>query len=252
VSVAPHVERSSLQGGITTAVAPPPNWAGSEQADRDYPHRRVDVGLWSYAGPYGSRRWSSGILRVPRVFEGLSQGDSAYHDIGAHHGPIGTEGVRRALCLARERGFEALHGKHGDDYVVSQWVSKSPAVMAELHRLHCFCGRYGLTSNLHDLPSALKLFADRLSKRRRFVDFLPSLGGVPDRWWLGDSEHDLKVDWGKVELLHPPLEILPLVHRKARQDQFRGLMLVPCWPKNDWHQQLLVMNVLSCALAPDP
>jgi hypothetical protein len=111
-SVAPRAERSSLLGRITTAVAPPPNLAGRDQADLEYPYRHVDVGLWSYAGPWGSQRWSSGILRVPRVLAGLSLGDSAYHDIGAHHGAVGTEGVRRALRRARERGDEARHGKH--------------------------------------------------------------------------------------------------------------------------------------------
>jgi hypothetical protein len=116
-------------------------------------------------------------------------------------------------------------------YVVKHWVSKSPAVMAELGRLHRFCGRQGLTLDLHHLPSALKLFPDRLSRRRWVVDYITLLGGVPDHWWVGDSEHDLKLDWGKVELLRPPLEMLPLVPRKACQGRFRGLMLIPCWPK---------------------
>jgi hypothetical protein len=68
----------------------------------------------------------------------------------------------------------------------------------------------------------------------------------------GESEHDLKLDWGKVELLRPSLEMLSLVPRKARQDRFRGLMLVPCWPKQNWDQQIQEMSVLSCGLAPDP
>jgi hypothetical protein len=118
-------------------------------------------------------------------------------------------------------------------YVGNQWVSKSPAIMAELRRPHQFCKRHGLMLDLHHLPSALDLFADRLSRRRRVVDYLPSLTGVPDHWWAVDSEHDLKMDWSQVELFRPPLEMLPLVPQKVRQDRFQGLVLIPCWEKQN-------------------
>jgi hypothetical protein len=48
---------------------------------------------------------------------------------------------------------------------VNKWVSKSPVIMAELRRLHQFCKRHGLELELHHLPSALNLYADRLSRR---------------------------------------------------------------------------------------
>jgi hypothetical protein len=115
-------------------------------------------------------------------------------------------------------------------FVVNKWVSKSPVIMAELRRLHQLCKRHGLELKLHHLPSALNLYADR-SSRQRVVDYLPSLDGVPEHRWVGDSEHDLKLDWSKVDLLRPPLEMLPLVPRKAHQDCFKGLILLPCWPR---------------------
>jgi hypothetical protein len=112
-------------------------------------------------------------------------------------------------------------------FVVNTWVSKSPINLADLRRLLQFCKCHGLELELHHLPSALNLYVDRLSRRRRVVDYLPSLEGVPEHGWVGESEHDLKVDWRKVDLLRPPLEMLPLVPRKAHQDYFKGLILVP-------------------------
>jgi hypothetical protein len=83
------------------------------------------------------------------------------------------------------------------------------------------------------------------------ADYLPSLDGVPERWWVGDSEHDLKLDWIKLDLLRPPLEMLPLVPRKAHQDCFKDLMLVPCWPRQNWYQKLMTMGHSSCGLTPN-
>jgi hypothetical protein len=137
-------------------------------------------------------------------------------------------------------------------YVVNQCVSKSPATMAGLQMLHQFCKRHGLMLDLHHLPSALNLFADRLSTRRRVVDYLPSLTGVPDHWWVGDSEHDLKLDWGQVELLRLPLEMLPLVPKKGRRDRFQGLVLIPCLDKQNWYHQQRQMSLLSWDILPDP
>jgi hypothetical protein len=133
-------------------------------------------------------------------------------------------------------------------FVVNKWVSKSPVIMAELRRLHQLFKRHGLKLELHHLPSALNLYADRLPTRRRVVDCLPSLDGVPEHWWVRDSEHDLKLDWSEVDLLRPPLEMLPLVPRKAHQDCFKGLMLVLCWPRQNWYQELMSMGHSSCDL----
>jgi hypothetical protein len=67
-------------------------------------------------------------------------------------------------------------------FVVNKWVSKSPVIMAELRRLHQFCKRHGLELELHHLPSALNLYADRLSRRlqpvRVFVWAFRSTGAV--------------------------------------------------------------------------
>jgi hypothetical protein len=83
------------------------------------------------------------------------------------------------------------------------------------------------------------------------VDYLPSLDGVPEHWWVGYSVHDLKLDWSKVDLLRSPLDMLPLVPRKAHQDCFEGLMLVPCWPRQNWYQDLMDMGHSSCDLTPN-
>jgi Reverse transcriptase (RNA-dependent DNA polymerase) len=137
-------------------------------------------------------------------------------------------------------------------FVVNEWVSNSSVIMAELGRLHQLCKRHGLELELHHRPSALNLYADRLSRRLRVVDYcIPSLDGVPEHWWVGDSEHDIKLDWSKVDLLRPPLEMLPLDPRKAHQDSFKGLMLVPCWSRQNWYQDLMAMRHSSCDLTPN-
>jgi hypothetical protein len=135
-------------------------------------------------------------------------------------------------------------------FVVNKWASKSPLIMAELRRLYQFCQRHGLELELHHLPSALNLYADRLSRRRRVADYLPSLDGVPEHWWVGDSEHDLKLDWIKVDLLRPPLKILPLIPGKAHQDCFKGLMLVPCSPRQNWYQELMSWDTARATRCP--
>lgn len=64
-------------------------------------------------------------------------------------------------------------------YVVQTMVSKSPLLMAELRRLHFLLKRTGLRLEMHHVPSALNLLAYRLSRRRRYLDCLPPLPGVP-------------------------------------------------------------------------
>jgi hypothetical protein len=47
-------------------------------------------------------------------------------------------------------------------FVVNNWISRSLIIMAEERRLHQLCKRHGLELELHHLPSALNLYADRL------------------------------------------------------------------------------------------
>lgn len=50
---------------------------------------------------------------------------------------------------------------------VSAMVSQSPQLMAELRRLHEFVARKGIALQMHHLPSALNLNADRFPPPRR-------------------------------------------------------------------------------------
>jgi hypothetical protein len=179
--------------------------------------------------PAGSTRLEPGVFYECRGYWEVS------YRLLAHITLLELTTVRLALkeflkyCALRENEVVKLYTDNMVVmYVVNQWVSKSPAIMAELRRLHQLCKCHGLVLDLHHLPPALNHFADRLSRRRRVADCLPSLTGVPGHWWVGDSEHDLKLDWGQVELLRPPLDMLPLVPQKVRRDRFQGLMLIPC------------------------
>ena len=143
-------------------------------------------------------------------------------------------------CLIKEDEIIRLFT---DNQVVSQVVtamcSKSPQLMAELRRLREFLRDQGVSLQMEFLPSALNLYADRLSRRRRYNDYLPELAGIPSHWWAGESEHDFKLSWSNIRLLRPPLEFLPLVRRKIEDEGFQGLLLVPRWPRQNWHQELL-------------
>lgn len=44
-----------------------------------------------------------------------------------------------------------------------------------------------------------------------------------------------------VQYLRPPLELLPLVPRKLHPDQFKGLVLVADYPRQNWQLQLTAM-----------
>lgn len=130
-----------------------------------------------------------------------------------------------------------------DNQVVSQVVtamcSKSPLLMAELRRLREFLQCNGVSLQMEFLLSALNLYADRLSRRRSYNDYLPQVYGIPSHWWTGESEHDFKTSWKSVDLLRPPLESLSIVRHKILADQFKGLLLVPHLPRQNWHQELI-------------
>jgi hypothetical protein len=50
---------------------------------------------------------------------------------------------------------------------------------------------------------------------------------------VGACEHDMKMTWGEVEFLRPPLEFQALVPAKVRRDGFKGLLLTPWWPRQN-------------------
>jgi hypothetical protein len=137
-------------------------------------------------------------------------------------------------------------------YTVHAMVSRSPLLMAEPRRLRAFLERCGISLQMHHLPSALNLYADRLSRRRKALHLRPRLTQIPDHWWTGESEHDLGRSWKDVDLLRPPLELLQLVPRKVASDSFRGLLLIPRWVRQNWYQALLALSTRHWVLLPDP
>lgn len=65
-------------------------------------------------------------------------------------------------------------------YVIKAMVSNSPLLMAELRCLHGLLLRTELTPEMHHLPSALNLCADRFSRCRRYHNFMSELPAFPD------------------------------------------------------------------------
>jgi hypothetical protein len=112
-------------------------------------------------------------------------------------------------------------------HVINSMVSRSSTLMAGIRRLHNLLQEHNLTVVIRYHPSALNIFADRLSRRGRAFDYLPSLPGVREHWWVGASEHDVKTTWRNAELLHPQLELIVLVPEKVKRDDFKELMLIP-------------------------
>jgi hypothetical protein len=104
-------------------------------------------------------------------------------------------------------------------YVLNQGVSKSPAIMAELRRLHQFCKRHGV--GFASPSVGTEPFRRQIVEAEESGRLSPVIDRVPDHWWVGDSEHDFKLDWDQMELLRPPLEMLPLVPRKFAGTGFR-------------------------------
>lgn len=137
-------------------------------------------------------------------------------------------------------------------YVISMWMSRSPAVMTELRLLHRYLWDRGIRIAVEHLPSALNLYADRLSRHRKAYDFLPRLSGVLESTWVGASEHDWSKPWPERALVRPPLEYLPLVARKAVQDRFQGLMLVPRWTRRLWWPELEHAAYAMIRIPPGP
>jgi hypothetical protein len=75
-------------------------------------------------------------------------------------------------------------------YVIPMWMSRSPAVMLELRMLHRYLLERGIQIEKKHLPSALNLYAVRLSRHRRSYDFRPQMDAVLESTWVGASEHD--------------------------------------------------------------
>jgi hypothetical protein len=96
----------------------------------------------------------------------------------------------------------------------------------------------GIQIDMKHIPSALNLYEDRLSRHRRSYDFLPQMDTVLESTCVWASEHDWAKPWPTNAMIRPPLEYLPLVTRKAVQDGFRGVMLLPRWKRRLWWPEL--------------
>lgn len=126
-------------------------------------------------------------------------------------------------------------------YVVNAMMSKSKTLMRELRLLHALLWRHGVRLDAQYLPSALNLYADRLSRSRRAFDYLPSVkeSGVMEHQWIGASDYDYLGSWAGAEYVRPHLDDIPIALQKARRDGFAGVMLLPWWTGRTWWPQLL-------------
>jgi hypothetical protein len=89
-------------------------------------------------------------------------------------------------------------------YVMAIWTSRSPAVVVELRMIHRYLLERGIQIEVKHLPSALNLYADRLSRPRRSYDFLPQMDAVLESTWVGASGHDWAKPWPTNAMIPPP------------------------------------------------
>jgi hypothetical protein len=61
----------------------------------------------------------------------------------------------------------------------------------------------------------------------------------------------MKTTWGNVEFLRPPLELMSLVPEKVKRDDFKGLMLIQWWPRQNWFHELLGLGVDHRRIHPE-
>lgn len=161
--------------------------------------------------------------------------------------------VREALSqfsshLKRDEVLQLFTDNKVVYYVINQWLSRSPAVMKELRILHRYLWTRGITLKVEHLPSALNLYADRLSRHRKSYDYFPALAGVQESSYVGASDHDWSKPWPRLDevaklpgpppIIRPPLEYLPVCPKKVEQDGYDGLMLVPYWTRRSWWKEL--------------
>jgi hypothetical protein len=91
-------------------------------------------------------------------------------------------GLRRGevICLWTENQVTT--------YVIDKMVSRSPALKGALRRLKRTLKGLGFQLDAKYLPSALNLYADRLSRHRRIWDWYPTILAIPDSEWAGASD----------------------------------------------------------------
>lgn len=147
--------------------------------------------------------------------------------------------------------------------VVNSGTSRSPALMRELRRLHTVCTALGVTLRAEYLPSALNLWADRLSRTRdstdwtlprdvflafnelygaytvdlfataenaqcgRFFSKFPAPGGA--------GVDALRAPWGAENArVNPPFNLIGPVIEKIVADGGAASLVAPHWPAQPW------------------
>ena len=144
---------------------------------------------------------------------------------------------------------------------INRMVSKSPAMMSELRKLHRCLHHLGVHVSAQWLPSAVNRYADRLSRTWNVRDVslntwlleelrrAYNLAPVPFRYPpMGDhpcalrkqAMQQLQDYWGDgtPRLWNPPPELIPLVLKKIRMESGEGLLLVPEWTAQPWWNRL--------------
>lgn len=147
---------------------------------------------------------------------------------------------------------------------VNAMASKSPAIMAELRRLHALCHSWGIAIKAEYLPSAVNAYADRLSRENDSADwslpvavfsemearfgphtvdwFATHLNTRCGRffsktWTPGCAGVDaLRHDWhAENGWATPPLHLIPMVVDKVVRSDCALTLVAPRWEAQPWY-----------------
>jgi hypothetical protein len=107
-------------------------------------------------------------------------------------------------------------------YVFENMVSRSPALMSEIRRLRNTLKTLGVELELKYLPSALSLYADRLSRHRKAWHWYLGVRAIPDCSWVRASDYDWSVSWRTVDFMRPLWSSCPSHRSRRRLTACRG------------------------------
>jgi hypothetical protein len=151
----------------------------------DSPHGLLDGDLGDDAQGGNRGSGAAGFVRGSWPMGRGAAENSAHHVAGA------TDGARIASGI-RQDGEVSAGGVLADlqrqSSVLLRYIDVDLPVAggrAEMRLLHQYQWEHSVKINAEHLPSALNLYADRLSRHRRVYDFLPQLAGVLESCWIG-------------------------------------------------------------------
>jgi len=148
-------------------------------------------------------------------------------------------------------------------HVVNALASRSPALCAELRRLHAVAQDLGVSLEAEWIPTALNVWADKLSRARNstdwtldrtYFDSLDSAYGPHsvDRFATWDNRQltrynspvldqgrapvdAFKEDWSQDNnWINPPFDDIPRVLDKIYSDKATATVIVPVWTAQPW------------------